>query len=223
MGSITENLHRVKSLIPQGVELVAVSKFHPGESILEAYNAGQRLFAESRAAELTGKKQSLPADIRWHFIGHLQSNKVKQVVASADVIESIDSEKILKLVDREAERAGRQIDLLMQVQVAMEETKFGFAPDDLLQLLSPALIDSLKATRIAGIMGMASNTDDTSRIAADFASLKCLFDTLASGVMKDRAEFRLLSMGMSDDFPIAVDHGSNMVRIGTDIFGPREY
>lgn len=223
MGMVSENLRRVKSLIPEGVELVAVSKFHPVERLREAYDAGQRVFGESRANELTAKAASLPEDICWHFIGHLQTNKVRPVVSVASVIESVDSERLLRAIDREASRAGRRVKVLLQVHVAMEETKFGFAPSELLEFVTAELVESLESVSIAGLMGMASNVDDTSRIQADFAQLKELFDTLANGVMMGNRDFGILSMGMSDDFQLAIERGSTAVRIGTDIFGSREY
>ena len=223
MGSVTDNLRRIKALIPDGVELVAVSKFHPAHRLQEAYDAGQRVFGESRANELTEKAAALPEDIRWHFIGHLQTNKVRQVVAAASVIESVDSERLLRAIDREATRTGRRVKVLLQVHVAMEETKFGFLPDELLEFVTPELVDSLESVTIAGVMGMASNVDDRSRIEADFDQLKSLFDLLAGGVMAGNRDFKILSMGMSDDFELAIARGSTAVRIGTDIFGPREY
>ena len=223
MGSVTDNLRRIKALIPDGVELVAVSKFHPAHRLQEAYDAGQRVFGESRAHELTEKAAALPEDIRWHFIGHLQTNKVRQVVAAASVIESVDSERLLRAIDREATRTGRRVKVLLQVHVAMEETKFGFLPDELLEFVTPELVDSLESVTIAGVMGMASNVDDRNRIEADFDQLKSLFDLLAGGVMAGNRDFKILSMGMSDDFDLAIARGSTAVRIGTDIFGPREY
>ncbi len=223
MASVSENLHRVKELIPPGVKLVAVSKFHPVGKIEEAYRAGQRLFGESRAAELKSKAEALPADIRWHFIGHLQTNKIKPVVAVADVIESVDSCRLLQLIDNEAVKAGRRVDVLLQVHVASEQTKFGFDPAQLLAEITPGVVDSLKATRIAGVMGMASNVDDMERVERDFRAVRQVFDALADGVMKGRDGFAEVSMGMSADFQTAIEQGSTMVRIGTDIFGEREY
>ena len=223
MGSVTDNLRRIKALIPDGVELVAVSKFHPAHRLQEAYDAGQRVFGESRANELTEKAAALPEDIRWHFIGHLQTNKVRQVVAAASVIESVDSERLLRAIDREATRTGRRVKVLLQAHVAMEETKFGFLPDELLEFVTPELVDSLESVTIAGVMGMASNVDDRNRIETDFDQLKSLFDLLAGGVMAGNRDFKILSMGMSDDFELAIARGSTAVRIGTDIFGPREY
>lgn len=222
---VSENLARVRSLLPaEGVTLVAVSKFHPAEAIAEAYAAGQRDFGESRANELTAKTESLPGDIRWHFIGHLQTNKVRPVVRASWMIHSIDSERLLRAVDAEAVRQGRKVKVLLQAHVAAEETKFGFLPDEMLALASaPGFLDGLRGVEIAGVMGMASNTDDTARVDADFAALRGLFDELAAGPFAGHPEFSELSMGMSHDFPLALAHGATMVRIGTDIFGERQY
>lgn len=223
MSPIAENLCRVRAAVPQGVELVAVSKFHPAEALREAYDAGQRVFGESRVNELVAKAGALPGDIRWHFIGHLQTNKVRAVVPHVDLIHSIDSERLLRLVDSEAQRIGRRVKVLLQLHVAKEETKFGFTPDELLGFVSPALVDSLPGIEIVGVMGMASNVDDDERIAQDFADIKNAFDALAAGPMCGRESFCEISMGMSHDWPLAVSHGSTMVRIGTAIFGEREY
>lgn len=221
--TIAERLTAIKSTLPEGVELLAVSKFHPASAVMEAYQAGQRLFGESRALEMRDKAAALPADICWHFIGHLQSNKVKPVVAVADVIESVDSERILRLIDAEAVKQGRRVDVLLQAHVAMEETKTGFSPEELLALVDEDFVRSLAGVTIAGVMGMASNTDDPARVGHDFARLKAIFDTLKSGPLADEPRFRVLSMGMSHDYNQAVANGSTLVRIGTDIFGDRQY
>lgn len=223
MTSVKDNLIRVKASLPERVTLVAVSKFHPAEAISEAYSVGQRDFGESRAQELASKAPSLPEDIRWHFIGHLQTNKVRSVVASAHLIQSVDSIKLLREIDKEAKRVGRVIDVLLEVHVAAEDTKSGFTPAEIVRMLTPGLIGSLSHTRITGIMGMASNVDDDDRIAADFDALRSVYDTLRGGVMAPYPDFNTLSMGMSHDCQLAIAHGSNMVRIGTDIFGQREY
>lgn len=223
MTSVSGNLADLRRTLPEGVTLVAVSKFHPLETLLEAYAAGQRIFGESRAQELAAKAAAMPADTQWHFIGHLQTNKVRPVVAVADLIHSIDSMRLLQAVDAEATRAGRTVRVLMQVHVAREETKFGFTPAELLTLLTPEVIASLRSTRIAGVMGMASNTDDEARIRRDFADIRACFDTLRRGVMSADPDFTVVSMGMSHDWPLAVEAGANMVRIGTTIFGQREY
>lgn len=224
MGSIADNLRQIRATLPpEGVELVAVSKFHPAEAIAAAYAAGQRSFGESRANELKTKAETLPDDIRWHFIGHLQTNKVRPVVAIASLIHSVDSARLLDAIDNEAARIGRPIDVLLQIHVAKEETKFGFHPDELIDFLTPERVASLKAARIAGVMGMASNTDDSDRITADFRAIRQVFDTLSSGVMATYPGFNIVSMGMSHDYLAAVDEGSNMVRVGSAIFGDRDY
>ncbi|MCM1109977.1 MAG: YggS family pyridoxal phosphate-dependent enzyme [Clostridium sp.] len=219
--SVSERLRRVRQSIPGGIELVAVSKFHPAEAVAEAYDAGQRLFGESRAAELKEKAAALPADIQWHFIGHLQTNKVRQVVASCHTIQSIDSLRLLEAVAAEARRQDRTVEVLLQVHVAREESKFGFLPDEL-----PALVPALKEAAgesvvIAGVMGMATNTDDEATVASDFRRIRTLFDTLRSGPFAGDARFRTVSMGMSGDRAVAIACGSTMVRVGTDIFGER--
>lgn len=220
MEPIGTRLEKIRATLPQGVSLVAVSKFHPAEAVLEAYAAGQRLFGESRAQELTAKAATHPADIRWHFIGHLQTNKVKPVVAAASLIESIDSERLLMAVDREAERQGKRMDVLLQVHVAREETKFGFSPEELLDLIRRRVFENLKAVHICGLMAMASNTDDTDRVRDDFMKVAALRDEVMR-IAPDLRGFDILSMGMSHDYMTAIECGSNMVRVGTAIFGER--
>ena len=220
MEPIGTRLEKIRATLPQGVSLVAVSKFHPAEAVLEAYAAGQRLFGESRAQELTAKAATLPADIRWHFIGHLQTNKVKPVVAAASLIESIDSERLLMAVDREAERQGKRMDVLLQVHVAREETKFGFSPEELLDLIRRRVFENLKAVHICGLLAMASNTDDTDRVRDDFMKVAALRDEVMR-IAPDLRGFDILSMGMSHDYMTAIECGSNMVRVGTAIFGER--
>lgn len=220
MEPIGTRLEKIRATLPQGVSLVAVSKFHPAEAVLEAYTAGQRLFGESRAQELTAKAATLPADIRWHFIGHLQTNKVKPVVAAASLIESIDSERLLMAVDREAERQGKRTDVLLQVHVAREETKFGFSPEELLDLIRRRVFENLKAVHICGLMAMASNTDDTDRVRDDFMKAAALRVEVMR-IAPDLRGFDILSMGMSHDYMTAIECGSNMVRVGTAIFGER--
>lgn len=205
-----------------GAGLVAVSKFHPVEAIREAYGAGQRLFGESRVQELLEKAPALPSDIRWHFIGHLQTNKVRALLPHVTLIESIDSVRLLELVDNEALRAGLSARVLMQVHVAREETKTGFLPEELLGYFRAREFESLKATHICGVMGMASNTDDKIRIRADFQTIRGIFDEIVE-LCPDLTGFDTVSMGMSGDWPEAVRCGSTLVRVGTAIFGPREY
>lgn len=220
--SIAEKITKLHHELPEGVRLVAVSKFHPVEELLQAYEAGQRLFGESRVQELLDKIPKLPGDIHWHFIGHLQTNKVRHLIGKTTLIESVDSEKLLELIDRESERAGVVTNILVQVHVAREETKFGFLPDELLGYFSQRKFESLKATRICGVMGMASNTDDSERVCADFREIRAVFDRIRQ-LCPDLEGFDTVSMGMSGDWKLAVDQGSNLVRVGTMIFGPREY
>lgn len=221
--SISENLRILKEEIPEGVQLVAVSKFHPAEALLEAYGAGQRCFGESRVQELLAKEKVLPEDIKWHFIGHLQTNKVKQLIGKTSLIESVDSERLLRLIDLESAKAGVLTRVLMQVHVAREETKFGFYPEELYDFFRARGFESLTNTHICGIMGMASNTDDVERVRSDFRSIAKIFHNIADDKELGLRGFDSLSMGMSGDWPIAVEEGANIIRIGTSIFGEREY
>jgi len=224
MSRIAENITRLRSSLPEGVELVAVSKFHPPEAIMEAYTVGQRVFGESRVMELVEKAQTLPKDIKWYFIGHLQTNKVRRVIPYVNLIQSIDSERLLNLVDAEAERIGRKVNVLLQLHVAQEETKFGFAPEELYRLAESGVLSRLHNVNVAGVMGMASNTDDKIRIKADFDAIKSAFDQLSAMLSpEERKVFKIISMGMSDDYESAIESGSTMVRIGSDIFGERQY
>ena len=223
MSTIAERLTALKAEIPDGIGLVAVSKFHPVGALMDAYGAGQRRFGESRVQELLRKQDEMPSDVEWHFIGHLQTNKVRSLVGRTALIESIDSEHLLECVDRESERAGVVSRVLMQVHVAAEETKFGFDPEELLDYFASRRFEALKATHICGVMGMASNTDDESRVSADFARIAEIFRDIRGRVAPDLRGFDLLSMGMSGDWPLAVTQGANLIRVGTRIFGPREY
>ncbi len=221
--TIAQNLTQIKATLPQGVTLVAVSKFHPIDAIQQAYNAGQRNFGESRVQELTTKVPQLPADINWHFIGHLQTNKVRQLVQlHPTLIESVDSVKLLQCIDNEALRIGTVQHVLLQLHVAAEETKFGFSPDELLQYFRNRQFEALKATHLCGLMGMATNTTDTTRIAADFSTIASVHRQVLE-LCPDLRGFNTVSMGMSDDYPQAIACGSTMVRVGTAIFGHREY
>lgn len=221
--SLADNYRAVAATIPEGVGLVAVSKFHPVEKLREVYDAGQRLFGESRVQELLAKQPQLPADIRWHFIGHLQTNKVKQIVGRVAMIESVDTEHLLECIDRESVKAGVTTRVLMQLHVAQEETKFGFSVDELMDYFANRRFESLQATHICGLMGMASNTDDTARITADFSTIADCYNRLRADASLGLRGFDTLSMGMSDDRNIAIACGSNLVRVGTAIFGQREY
>ena len=221
--SIAENLAEVRSTIPEGVELVAVSKFHPVEALQQAYADGQRDFGESRVQELQTKFPAMPDDVRWHFIGHLQTNKVKPLIGRVSLIESVDSERLLRCIDEHSARAGVVTRVLMQVHVAREETKFGFLPDELVDFFRSGGVETLRATHICGVMGMASNTDDLERVRADFRAIadtrRRILDLFAPGELRG---FDTVSMGMSHDYRIALEEGSTMVRIGTAIFGERE-
>lgn len=221
MAEIEQNLARIRSTLLEGVELVAVSKFHPAEAIREAYDAGQRLFGESRVQELQTKVPVLPVDISWHFIGHLQTNKVRPLLRLRPaMIESVDSQRLLDAIDAEAERQGIVQRVLMQVHVAREETKTGFLPEELLDYFRSRRFEHLKATHICGVMGMASNTDDMERVRADFQAIAATKRTIGE-VAPDLRGFDMLSMGMSHDYLIAMQEGATLVRVGSAIFGER--
>lgn len=211
-------LTELRGIIPHDVTLVAVSKFHPAEAIRAAYNAGQRVFGESRADELAAKAAALPNDICWHFIGHVQTNKLRRILPHVTMIQSVDSERLLRLIDAEAEKMGLSTKVLLQVHVAAEETKTGFSPEELTEV-ARRCAPELRAATIEGVMGMATNTVDTDRIQADFQAIARTGQRLREIV----PSATVLSMGMSGDWQMAVECGSNMVRIGSDIFGPREY
>lgn len=221
--SITHNILQLKALLPEGVTLVAVSKFHPVSALQEAYDAGQRVFGESRAQELTAKQKVLPEDIRWHFIGPLQSNKVKDIAPFIAMIHSIDSLKLLQEVDRQAAKSNRIIRVLLEIHVAREESKHGFSPEECKELLQHHPLADFPNVQICGLMGMATYTDDKELIQHEFHLLHTLFTELKNSCFKDVAYFTELSMGMSHDYPIAIEEGSTMIRVGTNIFGEREY
>ena len=220
---ITEKLQQVKATLKPGVRLVAVSKFHPTEALQEAYDAGQRIFGESHVQELVAKQEALPKDIEWHFIGHLQTNKGKYIAPFISLIHSVDSVKLLREIDKQAAKADRVVDVLLQVHVAKEETKFGFTPDELLDMLATEEWKTLQHVRLAGLMAMATNTDDAAQIAREFDTVSQLFATAKERFFATEPAFREISMGMSGDYLIAQEHGSTMVRIGTTIFGQRNY
>ncbi len=219
---VAQNLSAVLHTLPEGVQLVAVSKFHPVEALQQAYDAGQRLFGESRVQELNEKRRHLPADIRWHFIGHLQTNKVRQLIGNVDMIESVDSDRLLRLIDKESAAAGVVTRVLLQVHVAAEETKFGFLPDELSEWFRSGGYTTLKATHICGLMAMASNTDDDERVRADFHAVAGLMARIKAE-NPDLRGFDILSMGMSHDYPLAIAEGATHVRVGSAIFGERKY
>lgn len=226
MMSVAENLRAVRATLPRGVRLLAVSKFHPAEVLREAYDAGQRLFGESRVQELAAKRELLPADVEWHFIGHLQTNKIKYMIPFVHTIHAVDSLKLLSEIGRQAEKAGRTepVRVLLQLHVAREETKFGFTPGECRAMLEGGAWRSVSPlVRLAGVMAMASNVDDTAQIRAEFREVAAFFREAKSRFFAGDAEFREISMGMSHDYPIAVEEGSTMVRVGTRIFGERAY
>lgn len=221
--SIAENLHRITKTLPSGVKLAAVSKTHSVEEIMEAYQTGQRCFAENKAQELSAKQPLLPSDIEWHFIGHLQSNKVKYIAPFVSLIHSVDSLKLLQVIDKEASKNGRTIPCLLQFHIAEEDTKFGLDIEEAEEILESKAYHELKNISIAGIMGMATFTDDYDQVRREFRHLKAIFDHLKDKYFAHDPAFREISMGMSDDYEIAVSEGSTLVRIGSSIFGARIY
>ena len=220
---IAENIAKIRAELPEGVRLIAVSKLKPVEDIQEAYAAGQRLFGENYATELRDKHPQLPNDIEWHFIGHLQGKQLKYYIPFVSMIHGVDSIEHLEEVEKAAVKAGRIVDVLLQVHVAQVETKFGFLPEELENLDNLVFLGNLEHTRICGVMGMASHTDDEARVRADFRAIRAIFDHLKAGPFVDHPEFKEVSMGMSHDWRIAVEEGSTLIRLGTSIFGPRDY
>ncbi len=223
MMSIAENLNRIKKDIPDGVKLVAVSKFHTKEDILEAYDAGQRVFGESRMQELVQKQKELPTDIEWHFIGNLQTKKVKAIVPYIDTIHSIDSWKLLSEVDKHAAALNKRINCLLEIHIAQEENKIGFSFEDCRRFLDDYQWQKCIFANITGIMAIASNTNDQYLIRKEFKDLKKFFSELKNDYFYKDDSFSQISMGMSHDYQIALEEGSTMVRIGSSIFGERVY
>jgi PLP dependent protein len=221
--SISNELHRIWSELPVSAKLVAVSKFHPVEAVREAYDAGQRIFGESRVQEVCQKVPILPNDIEWHFIGHLQTNKVRQIVPIVHLIHSVDSLKLLLEINKEGERIRRSVPVLLQVHIALEEAKFGFSFEECQQLFQSGTLKDFPFVKVRGLMGMATLTDDKARIRSEFQSLHTFFDTIQKKYTTDFPLFTELSMGMSDDYQLAIESGSTMVRIGSRIFGQRQY
>jgi len=221
MGRIADSIGRLTELLPPGVTLVAVTKTRTPLEAQEAYDAGLRVFGENRVQELVSKKALLPADISWHLIGHLQSNKVRQTVAAASVIESVDTLRLLRLIDAEAAVQGRTICCLLQVHIATEETKSGFSVTEAEETDWTEVSASLKAVRICGLMGMATFTDDTEKVRAEFRRLHDLFGFMKERHFSGSRHFREISMGMSGDWQLAIEEGSTMIRVGTLIFGER--
>ena len=216
--AISTKIEALQASLPQGVTLVAVSKFHPVEALKEAYEAGQRIFGESRVQELLVKYEALPKDIEWQMIGHLQTNKVRQIVPFISLIQSVDSVRLAECINREAERIGRVVDILLEIHIAQEESKTGWQYNSLVEYLQSGAFAELRNIRVRGVMGMATNTDDEAVIRHDFERLAECKRELAEHFGE---EFDTLSMGMSDDYELAIECGSTMVRIGSSIFGER--
>ena len=218
--NIKERLNRILSTLPKGVQLVAVSKFHPAERLQEAYDAGQRIFGESRPQEMVAKYDVLPKDIEWHMIGNLQTNKVKYIAPFVTMISSVDSARLIEEMEKQAAINNRTIDILLEVHVAQEETKSGWSEEELRAYLASGILNNMAHVRVRGVMTIASNTDDESVVRRDFETIRRIFNELKP---QFGDAFDTLSIGMSDDYPIALEYGSTMVRIGTAIFGQREY
>ena len=256
---VSDNLKTLYAKLPSAVKLVAVSKFHPVERLMEAYNAGQRVFGENRPQELAQKVPQMPSDVEWHFIGHLQTNKLKFVLPYVSMVQSVDSFHLLEAIDKWGSANGKVIDILLELHLGAEETKHGFSEEEILDLLlryggstpsencatlgtleggahlwegrrsrsdrrfSEGVLPEYRSIRIRGLMGMATNTEDERVIEADFERIEALFKRIRAEYPALAENFTELSIGMSGDWPLAVRHGATMVRIGTDIFGPREY
>jgi len=216
--SIVQNLEKVKQTLPENVTLVAVSKTKPVGDIMEAYSAGQRIFGENKIQELAAKFEEMPKDIEWHMIGHVQTNKIKYIAPFVHLIHGVDREKVLKEINKQGSKNNRVIRCLLQVHIAQEETKFGFAADELQALVAENLQEKYPHVKVVGLMGMASNTSNSTEVKKEFAQLKTTFNLLAKTL---GATFNILSMGMSGDYPLAVQEGSTMVRVGSLIFGAR--
>jgi pyridoxal phosphate enzyme (YggS family) len=222
--SVKENILEFHELLKdKNCQLVAVSKTKPVEMIREAYDAGQRDFGENKVQELREKPDQLPSDVRWHMIGHLQTNKVKYIAPFIHLIHAVDSLKLLKEINKQAEKSNRTINCLLQIHIAEEEHKFGLSKDELNDLLSSAAFKALTHIKVVGLMGMTTYTDDENQIRTEFQTLKQIFDMAKENHQASNIEMREISMGMSDDYPIALEEGSTMIRVGSKIFGPRVY
>jgi len=221
--SIQQNIQEIRKHIPSHVRLVCVSKFHPNEAVMEAYEGGERIFGESKVQELCGKQETLPKDISWHFIGHLQTNKIKFIVPFVDLIHGVDSFNLLEEINKQALKASRTVNCLLQIHIAKEETKFGFSPDELIETLAEGKWKKLTGITLCGFMGMATYTENKEQIRTEFHGLKVLFDQVKETYFKEEPSFKELSMGMSEDYQLAIEEGSTLVRIGSSIFGNRNY
>jgi pyridoxal phosphate enzyme (YggS family) len=221
--SISENIKALKKQIPSHVRIVAVSKTKPVEDIMEAYQAGQRIFGENKVQEMIAKQPELPGDIQWHMVGHLQTNKVKYIAPYVSLIESVDSLKLLKEINKQASKYSRRIDCLLQFHIASEETKFGLDLDEAKAILGSEIFAAFDNVRVTGVMGMGTFTDDEKILRREFSKLRSNFNELKSSHFNGDESFKEISMGMTGDYLIAVEEGSTMVRIGTAIFGARNY
>ena len=220
---IKENLEKIRATLPKSVTLVAVSKTKPVSDLQEAYDAGQRIFGENHALEMRDKHEALPKDIQWHFIGHLQTNKIKYIIPFVTLIHSIDSANLLEAVNKEAKKHDRIVDCLLQFHIAQEQTKFGLDMEEAKQLLGSEDFKAMENIRICGVMGMATFTEDMNEVRKEFKHLKEIFGTLKNEYFANQSQFKEISMGMSDDYPIAVEEGATLVRVGSKIFGARNY
>ncbi|NMM48607.1 YggS family pyridoxal phosphate-dependent enzyme [Marinigracilibium pacificum] len=223
MSELINNYNKVKEQIAEDVTLVAVSKTKPNQDILELYNAGQRVFGENKVQELTSKQEELPKDIQWHMIGHLQRNKVKYIVPFVSLIHSVDSKRLAKEINKEAKKNDRIIECLLQVHIAEEESKFGFDENEIIEIISNNEFSEFDNIKIVGLMGMATFTDDQDQVRKEFKNLKEIFGRIKAIGASQNISMKTLSMGMSDDFAIAIEEGSTMVRVGSKIFGERNY
>jgi pyridoxal phosphate enzyme (YggS family) len=219
--SIAQNLQLITDTLPGHVRLCAISKTHPIEIIMEAYRAGQRIFGENKVQELMAKAQQMPDDIEWHFIGHLQSNKVKQAVKYSSMIQSVDRLELMEEIENEARKQKKKINVLLEFHIAEEDTKQGFGWKDCQEALRTETFQAFRFIQVCGVMGMASLTDDREQIAREFAQLRKHFEALKTEFFQDVDLFRDISMGMSDDYPLAIQEGSTIIRVGTAIFGDR--
>ena len=220
---IAKNIKEIKSTLPEDVKLVAVSKTKPNEMILEAYHSGHKIFGENKAQELIRKHEELPDDIEWHFIGHLQSNKAKYIAPFVSMVHSIDSYKILKIINKEARKNDRVIPCLLQFHIAEEESKYGLTEEDAKEILESESYQKMEHVSVVGVMGMATFTEDSGKVRKEFQKLKSIFEHLKENYFANKPEFKEISMGMSDDYPLAIEEGSTIVRVGSKIFGERNY
>ena len=221
--SIAENLKQLKEELPESVQLIAISKTKPNEDIMEAYQSGHRIFGENKVQELTDKFETLPKDIEWHMVGHMQSNKVKYIAPFVHLIHGVDKPKLLRVIDKEGRKNDRVLNVLLQFHIAKEETKFGFDYKEVEEMLNDPAFQQFEYVRICGVMGMATFTEDMDQVKNEFMELKSIFNRLKSNYFANTPHFKEISMGMTNDYKVAVEAGATMVRIGSLIFGKRNY